>query len=162
MGFQEKSLILHSTQQAVTKNKHIIGRTDIADFPKFGLNDVPVKIDSGAYTSTIHCCSIKQLSDAIEVTFLDKSKPAYSGEKIIFHDYSVKKVRSSSGQSQLRYKVAGSIELFGKKYNTEFTLSMRSKMRYPVLLGRRLLSKRFLIDTALKNQSYIFKRETSK
>jgi hypothetical protein len=144
------------------KDKNIIGRTDIADFPKFGLNSVPVKIDSGAYTSTIHCCSIRQLEGSIEVIFMDKVRSSFTGERIVFSDYSVKKVRSSSGQSQLRYKVKGDIVLFGKKYNTEFTLSMRSKMRYPVLLGRKLLSKRFLIDTALKNQSHNYISAISK
>jgi hypothetical protein len=144
---------------APVKNKFIIGRTDIADFPKFGLSNVPVKIDSGAYTSTIHCCSITETNNVLEVVFLDKSKASYTGEVIHFREFSVKKVRSSSGQSQMRYIVKGNIELFGKKYNTEFTLSMRSKMRYPVLLGRKLLNKRFLIDTSISNQSYTLKRK---
>jgi hypothetical protein len=144
------------------KEKHIIGRSDLADFPRFGLKSVPVKIDSGAYTSTIHCASIRQLENSLEVVFMDKLRPSYTGEKVIFTEFSVKKVRSSSGQSQLRYKVKGDIILFDKKYNTEFTLSMRSKMRYPVLLGRKLLSKRFLIDTALKNQSFNYISAKSK
>lgn len=141
------------------KNKHIIGRSDIADFPKFGLVNVPVKIDSGAYTSTIHCCLITEKNKHLEVVFLDKSKSSYTGEVVVFNEYAVKKVRSSTGQSQMRYIVKGNIELFGKKYNTEFTLSMRSKMRYPVLLGRKLLNKRFLIDTSISNQSYTLKRK---
>jgi hypothetical protein len=33
-------------------------------------------------------------------------------------------------------------------------LSRRTKMRYPVLLGRKLLNKRFLIDTSLADQSW--------
>jgi hypothetical protein len=37
--------------------------------------------------------------------------------------------------------------------NTEFSLTERRGMRYPILLGRKLLNKRFLIDTSLVNLS---------
>lgn len=136
------------------KQQLIIGRKDVVDLPVFGLSGVPVKIDSGAYTSTIHCANVEESGGKLEVIFLDKQDDAFTGEKVTFSDFSVKKVRSSSGQAQYRYKVKGNILLFGKKYNTEFTLSRRTKMRYPVLLGRKLLNKRFLIDTSLADQSW--------
>ena len=136
------------------KEKNIIGRDDIADFPTFALENVRVKIDSGAYTSTIDCSLVEEKGEVLEVIFLAKKEKGYTGEKQIFNYFSKKKVRSSSGESQLRYKVKGDILLFGKKYNTEFTLSSREKMRYPVLLGRKLLNKKFLIDTSLSNQSW--------
>ncbi len=34
---------------------HTIGRVDKVDFPELGLVNIEVKIDSGAYTSAIHC-----------------------------------------------------------------------------------------------------------
>ena len=40
-------------------NKILIGRKDKADFPELSLNDIDIKIDSGAYTSSIHCTNIK-------------------------------------------------------------------------------------------------------
>jgi len=136
------------------KQQLIIGRKDRADLPRFGLAGVQVKIDSGAYTSTIHCTKVEEADGRLEVVFLDKKDESFTGEKVVFEEFTVKKVRSSSGQSQFRYKVKGNIMLFGKKYNTEFTLSRRTKMRYPVLLGRKLLNKRFLIDTSLADQSW--------
>ena len=39
-------------------NKKIIGRVDKIDFPKLGLYNIDVKIDTGAYTSAIHCSDI--------------------------------------------------------------------------------------------------------
>jgi hypothetical protein len=137
------------------RSKNIIGRDDHADFPTFNLENVPVKIDSGAYTCTIHCQSIRiKDNDELEVIFLDKNYPAYTGEKITFASYETRKVRSSSGELQKRYTIKGSIRLFGRVYKTSFTLSSRTKMRYPVLLGRRLLNKRFLIDTSLSGVSF--------
>ena len=143
------------------KIKPIIGRNDIVDFPLFGLSNVPVKIDSGAYTSTIHCSRIKEEDNQLKVVFLSKKHKSYIGSSFIFSEYSVKKVKSSNGEVQERFKVKGDILVFGKKYKTEFTLSKRSNMNYPVLLGRRLLNKRFLIDTSLSNQSFQIKNKTT-
>lgn len=36
----------------------IIGRIDKADFPELNLQNINLKVDTGAYTSTIHCHDI--------------------------------------------------------------------------------------------------------
>ncbi len=141
------------------KNKPILGKSDYADFPIFNLETVKVKIDSGAYTSTIHCSKIQEKDGQLYVVFLGKKEQGYTGEVKVFSEFKMKRVRSSSGEAQERYTIKGNIELFGKKYKTEFTLSKRSKMRFPVLLGRKLLNNRFLIDTSLTDQSWKQKEE---
>lgn len=138
----------------VLNKKLIIGKTDIVDLPLFNLVDVKVKIDSGAYTSTIHCSSIEETDDGLAVVFLDKKHQGYTGETLYFKEFQQKRVRSSNGKMQLRYAIKGDILIFEKKYSTEFTLSKRDLMRYPVLLGRKLLSRRFLIDVDKINLSY--------
>jgi len=146
----------------ILNTKNIIGKADKVILPKFKLQDVYVKIDSGAYTSTIHCSVIKETSQGLEVVFLDSSEDGYTGKAHLFPTFKQKKVRSSSGEMQLRYIIKGDIELFGQLYSTDFTLSRRSLMRYPVLLGRKLLSNHFIIDTSLSNQSYKQKTANSK
>ena len=42
--------------------KITIGRVDKADFPELSLMKIDVKIDSGAYTSSIHCSNIKEIT----------------------------------------------------------------------------------------------------
>lgn len=142
---------------ALVKKKTVIGRDDIADLPFFKLKNVKVKTDSGAYTCTIHCSKIQERKGVLEVVFLDRKEQGYTGETFLFEHYDRKKVRSSSGEQQERYIVRGDILLFGKKHNTEFTLSSRHMMRYPVLLGRKLLSGKFIIDTSLSNLSHELK-----
>ena len=78
------------------KQQLIICRKDRVDLPRFGLSAVPVKIDSGAYTSTIHCANVEENEGKLEVIFLEKKEDAFTGEKVIFDEFSVKKVRSSS------------------------------------------------------------------
>lgn len=140
--------------------KKVIGRKDIVSFPGFGLKDVPVKIDSGAYSSSMHCESInlveKDGKQVLEVVFLDPSINGYTGRKFQFGNYKRKVVKSSNGMSQERFFVLGTITLFNETVETLFSLTERTGLRNPVLLGRRLLNRRFLVDSSKTNCSYQF------
>ena len=139
--------------------KTLIGRRDVANLPDFGLEGVAVKVDSGAYTSSIHvtiCQEIEKNGEKkLEVVFLDGNHPAYTGKPIYFTTYRRKKVKSSTGHDQFRFFIKWSIEILDRKVNTEFSLTERRGMRYPILLGRKLLHKRFLIDSSLVNLSQL-------
>lgn len=130
--------------------KLIIGRKDHADLPIFGLSKVPVKIDTGAYTSSIHCDNIelKRVNDTpiLMVEFFANGEEM--APVVHFENFYEKKVRSSIGKEEIRYFVDGNIVLFGKKYKTKFSLTERKRMRYPILLGRKLLNKRFVVDSS--------------
>lgn len=131
-----------------------IGRIDKADFPLLGLQDVDVKIDTGAYTSTIHCKNVMVEDNYLKCNFLDEEHPDYHEKEIIFDNYDVKVVKSSNGQSQARYRILTEIILFGKTYPIFLTLSDRDDMKFPVLLGRKFLTKRFIVDINKTNLSY--------
>ena len=68
-----------------------------------------------------------------------------------FEAYSQKKIKNSFGEIEERYIIKTLISIGGKKINTTISLSDRESMRYPVLIGRRLLKGRFLVDV---NQIY--------
>lgn len=72
------------------------------------------------------------------------------GEKIhhTFDTFEKTSVRSSSGVAQERYLVRLQIKIGKKSYKTAVTLANRSKMKCPVLLGRKLLNKRFIVDVS--------------
>lgn len=134
--------------------KIVIGRFDKADFPALHLNDIAVKIDTGAYTSSIHCENITESNNVIYCTFLDEEHPLYNGKKFVFDDYDIVFVRSSNGIIQKRYQVQSNIKLFGKVFKISLSLSDRQEMRYPVLIGRKFLTKKFIVDTELIDVSF--------
>lgn len=142
-----------------SKEKSIIGRREIADLPDFGLSEVDVKTDTGAYTSSIHVskCDLDQQNgkDFLKVIFLDDKFDSYTGEEIHFDKFRRKKVKSSTGQEQIRFFVFGRIRIAGRIIKTEFSLTQRSGMRFPILLGRKLLNNHFMVDTSLK---YVHKK----
>jgi hypothetical protein len=143
-----------------------IGRSDKADFPELSLKNINVKIDTGAYTSTIHSHDIKEVNidGTMHLVFkiLDPTHPKYRDEEFMTPHYRKKSVKSSFGQSEDRFVVETSIMLFGEAYPIALTLSERGDMKYPILIGRTLLKKRFVVDPSKKNLSYKLKRETAK
>ncbi|HAJ83093.1 MAG TPA: peptidase, partial [Zunongwangia profunda] len=69
--------------------KRIIGRFDKADFPVLDLEGISVKIDTGAYTSSIHCDEIIEKDDVLYCKFLDEEHALYNGKEFIFKDYDI-------------------------------------------------------------------------
>lgn len=136
------------------RQKRTIGRTDKIDFPEWGLMDIDAKIDSGAYTSSVHCENIDAyyLNEAHHVRFTvyDEGKPIVQECKV----FASKQVKNSFGQTEYRYSIKTTICLFKKNYLIELALTDRSSMKYPVLLGRKVLRDRFVIEVTKQNLSY--------
>lgn len=139
--------------------KRNIGRIDKADFPLLNLVDIEVKIDTGAYTSSIHCKNVKVEDNYLKCIFLDEEHQQYHEKEIVFDEYDVKVVKSSNGQSEPRYRIQTEMILFGKTQSIFLTLSDREEMRFPVLLGRSFLSNKFMVDINKTNLSFKLKNK---
>jgi len=140
--------------------KRVVGRRELVDFPEFGLHGVEAKVDTGAYTGAIHCSNIRVAQhadgrDVLHVQLLDPSHPDFDGQPLKFDNFGRRDIKSSNGDVQERYVIQISIQLFGENFTTEFSLSDRSDMKYPVLIGRSLLRQgRFVVDVTRRNVSY--------
>ncbi len=143
----------------------IIGRKDFVDLPGLKLSDVEAKIDTGAYGNALHCHKMEEIEvdgvKKLRFRVLDPSHPEYRSRYFYSDEYRLKKVKSSSGKAELRYVIKTTIRLFGKKYLTEFSLTNRKSMRHPILIGRKFLSRKFLVDVKSKNLSYSKKQGAS-
>ncbi|PQJ82286.1 ATP-dependent zinc protease family protein [Polaribacter glomeratus] len=141
--------------------KTTIGRSDKADFPELHLLDIDIKIDSGAYTSSIHCSNIEEIEingeSLIRFTLLDPEHDFYNNKEFSTKNYSSKMVKSSNGISVERFLVQTEIIIFNETFPIHLTLSERKDMTFPILLGRKFLNKKFVIDTAKKNLSFKLK-----
>lgn len=137
--------------------KRLIGRRERISLPEWGLKNVTAKVDTGAYTSSIHCQDIREVEEAgkkvLIFQLLDPSQRNFSEGKIKTEFYTQKKVKNSFGQAEIRYKVSTEVLMFGEVFQAEFTLTDRSKMKNPILLGRKLLQGRFVVDVAEVNLS---------
>lgn len=134
--------------------KKIIGREDKVSFPKLNLNNIDVKIDTGAYTSAIHCSEIVEKDNSLICTFYSEGHANFNAENVIFNEYSKTDVKSSNGFKENRFKIKSEVIFFGKTYKINLTLSTRADMKFPVLIGRQFLSKKFIVDVNQQNVSY--------
>ncbi len=140
-----------------SKTKILIGRKDYADFPLLELSRIKVKIDTGAYTSSINCYFAEETESegnkVLVCKFLAPSHAKYSGKEFYFANYKQKEVKSSNGISEKRYLIKTQIKIFNKLLPIELTLTKRSSMKNDVLLGRKFLKKRFVVDSSETNLS---------
>jgi len=137
--------------------KKIIGRIDVARFPELNLHAIAVKIDTGAFTSSMHCHEIKEIVkdgvSKLSFRLLDPEHEEYHDKKFVVEDYDKRWIKNSFGESEERYVISTFIELFQKKHAIDLTLTNRGNMRFPVLLGRKILDD-FLVDVSQSNLSF--------
>lgn len=124
----------------------LIGRREFIDFPLLGIFDIEAKIDTGAYTSSLHC-------ENISVNY-ENSKPILYftiiehevARELRFEEFSQKKIKNSFGEMEERFVINTIFHIGKKKIWSIISLSNRDNMKYPVLIGRRLLKGKFYID----------------
>ena len=137
----------------------ILGRNDRVDLPGLGLTDIHAKIDTGAYTSSLHCSSAEVVNGKLEFVLMDEEHPEFTGMIFTFDEFDQREIRSSTGEAELRYVIRTTVKIYNRTFRTQFSLSAREKMRFPILLGRRVLKNRFLIDVSKNDMSFQHKKD---
>ncbi len=129
-------------------HKIIIGRSEKLNFTDLHIHGVPAKVDTGAYRSAIHASDI--VEDDGEVSFTVLGGHPVCGtmaQRLSTREFRKVTVANSFGHEEDRYEVQLKVKLGPKIFKAKFTLADRSKKIYPILLGRTMLNRRFLIDT---------------
>lgn len=130
-----------------TPDLEIIGSTELIEIA--GIKDIPAKIDTGADTSAIWASNIDMQPDGTLIfSLFAEGSQFYSGERLETSSYRTKRVRSSHGDEQLRYQVELPVIIHGQAFKTAFTLADRSRNAFPVLVGRRTLKGKYLVDVS--------------
>ena len=128
-----------------------IGRTEYIALPGLGIERVMAKVDTGAYRSALHYQRIATRTvngrKELVVTFAMGRKRV----KKVFRSFKRTTVKSSTGQKTRRWLISTRVHLGEEVVRTQITLFDRSDMKYQVLLGRRFLRGRFLVDVSRKN-----------
>jgi hypothetical protein len=137
---------------------YVMGRHDRVDLPDLGLTNIHAKIDTGAYSCCLHCQHAEVVNGRLEFVLLDEEHPEFTGMKFVFEKFEEKDIKNSFGEKERRFVIETSIKIFEEEFITTFSLSNRGSLKFPVLIGRKLLRRNFLIDVSKKNQSFSNKR----
>ncbi len=138
-------------------NKKIVGEIELIDLPDIDIKGITARIDSGAHVSSIWATKVVETNGSLSVIFFDESSPFYSGKIFVFDEFEITRIKSSNGFVQTRYKILLDVNINNHLVKEKFTLADRSKMKYPILIGRNILKDRFLIDVSLQNDQLIEK-----
>ena len=129
-------------------NPAIIGRIESIELIGLELGALSAKVDTGAYRSSLHCRKVEEVTiegrKVLRVRFqVGRKRPVRE-----FRRYTRTVVKSSNGSSEDRFVIQTRIKLGKKRYKASFTLSDRSEMKHPILLGRKFISGKFLVDVS--------------
>lgn len=136
----------------MSNSRTTIGKIERIDLPTLDVFNVPAKIDTGTYRSALHCNIIESIQED-DTTFLkilltDLTDQPIANHISVVEQIDTRNIRSSNGSLQERPVIELQVGIRDSLYKTEFTLTNRSDMRYPILIGRYLLRKRFVVDVA--------------
>lgn len=125
----------------------VVGWRELVDLPDLGLTGIPAKIDSGARTSSLH----GKVTDTFEhdghtmVRFaVDWDDMEHVCEAV---QVDRRGITSSNGETQQRYVIKSPLVIGGVRFRAEISLADRSDMKFPMLIGRSALRRRFLVDS---------------
>jgi len=110
---------------------------------------LPARVDTGATTSALDAREMKMLSDNTEVEFRLPDRCGGQRVRRVVHGWRI--VTSSDGSSERRPVVRLEFQLGAAHFRTLVTLTDRSHMKFPLLLGRNTLGGRYVVDVTRTN-----------
>jgi hypothetical protein len=136
------------------KKLKTLGRCEFVNIPSLGLNKISAKIDTGAYRGAIHTSFVSEIEEngkkKLQFKILDEDHLENKDNLYTVEDYYVKKFRGTQVPTHDRYVVPLEVEIAGKTIKADLSLSDRKDLRHPVLIGRRAIKKKFLVDVTKK------------
>ncbi|MBI9081600.1 MAG: ATP-dependent zinc protease [Pseudodesulfovibrio sp.] len=139
----------------------IIGWREWLTLPKIGIPYIKAKVDTGAKTSSLHAFDIVPFEKDGQKYISFNVHPMQGNEDVVIACTAPlvdkRKVMNSGGQSQKRYVVTTVLQIGGKSWDIELTLTNRDVMKFRMLLGRDAMKGRLVVDPQLSLQAGSYK-----
>lgn len=133
-----------------TTARPVIGWREWVRLPELGDVTVKAKVDTGARTSTLHAYDEEEIEldgePRLRFRFHPNQRDDETEVQAEARLVGRRKVTASSGQAELRYVVETEAVIDGQRVPIELTLTRRDTMGFRMLLGRRALRGRFVVD----------------
>lgn len=128
----------------------VIGWREWVQLPELGVFVIKAKVDTGAATSSLHAFRLERFEKdgllfvRFEIHPRQRSRrPSIECEAPIVKDTAV---RNPGGRTELRPVIASTLIIAGQPVEALINLTGRDEMGYRMLLGRRTLRNRFVVD----------------
>ena len=132
------------------RQKRVVGWKEHAALPDLKIKDVNAKMDTGANLASI---------DASEIKYSTKSGVKHVNFKVMKRNNTVRKtsaplagfkrIKSSNGDVERRPYIKTTLLVDGIAKKIELTLTDRGPMDYTMLIGRKALGRRWVVNPSV-------------
>ena len=132
------------------REKRVVGWKENAALPDLSVKNVIAKIDTGANLASI---------DASDIKIVTRDKIKYVKFKVMKRNNTVRKtsaplegykrIKSSNGDVEKRPYIKTTLLMDGVSKKIELTLTDRGPMDYTMLIGRKALGKRWVVNPSI-------------
>ncbi|QIT54315.1 ATP-dependent zinc protease [Aquisalimonas sp. 2447] len=131
-------------------SKLTVGWREWAGLPDLDVPEIKIKVDTGALTSALHAIHVHRFTEderprvTFEIhPFQRRSHPTIRCTADLVGE---RQVTSSTGHQEYRPVIRTSILLAGISWPIDLTLTNRDSMGFRMLLGRRAMRRRLLVN----------------
>ena len=126
-----------------------VGWRELVHLPELGLHAIPAKIDTGARTSSLHGTVLEEFERDGQkyVRFAVDFERQHVRQVCEAVHVDVRGITSSNGETQYRYVIKTPLMIGDVEFRAEISLANRRDMKFPMLIGRSSLRRRFVVDS---------------
>ncbi len=133
--------------------RRLLGWREWVALPDLGLPAIKAKVDTGALTSALHAFLIEPYNkdgrDMVRFLIHPVQRNQEFSIECHWPVFDYREVADSGGHREMRYVIQSELHLAGDHWPIELTLTNRDTMRFRMLLGRRAMVDRFVVDPAV-------------
>lgn len=127
-----------------------LGWREWVALPELNLPAIKAKVDTGARTSALHAFLIEPYTrdgtDMLRFLIhpIQRNQDFHAECHAPVYDF--REVTNSGGHREMRYVIQSNVVIGDRCWPIELTLTNRDTMRFRMLLGRRAMEDRFVVD----------------
>lgn len=130
--------------------RECVGWREWVSLPLLGVERVLAKVDTGARSSCLHAFNVREISGGESPTIAFDIHPLHADDSLVIRCTSdlleYRQIKSSNGEQEERPVVRVIMQLKGKQWPIDLTLTNRDAMGFRMLLGREAIRGRFVVD----------------
>lgn len=132
------------TASGMTRDKTVVGWREWICLPDLGVAHIKAKIDTGARTSALHTFSLETGRDrGVHCAHFGIHPFQRDTETVVWCTAPIvdeRNVRDSGGHREWRHVIETPVELGGRRWPVEITLTVRDTMLFRMLVGRTAMA----------------------